>query len=141
MAEGDGSTSSSELEFTLTGVLDRAAAQALLQQVRGAKKSVGGTTLLDVRELERCDPQARSLLVEAQKLLGAHSCRTAWLVSRPITHGLAMWVINLSGDGGARAVTSLAQALEWLQGEEERAAANTEQLVGAVAGVRRWRSI
>ena len=141
LEDGDGSSPCARYRYTLEGVVDGARAGQLLSEVRGIVLDGAATVLLDLRRLERCEPQARSLLVEAQKQLAGYSSRTAWLVSRPITHGLAMWVINLSGDGGARAVTSMSQAAEWLEAVEDRGEANAELLLGAVAGVRTWRSI
>ena len=124
--------------FELLGVVSRASASVFAEELEAADLTDGSRVLIDARGLTSCQRECRGLLVEAQKALGRRGCRTAWLVDRPSTHGLAMWVVNLAGDPGARTVATEALAGEWLSVATPRLEQNQDRFEDALEGLRRW---
>ena len=124
--------------FRLDGAIGHAGAKEFIDAIESAPIETGEAVLVDARGLLSCERDVRSLLVTAQKVLSRSSCRTAWLVDRPSTHGLAMWVVNLAGDPGARTVASEGLAEEWFESSLPRLEQNQDLFEAAVAGVRRW---
>lgn len=80
----------------------------------------GHEVLFDLTGVIRCDPQACRVLARVQRRLGAHGCRTAYLVKRPRIRGVAWWIVHASKDSAAMPAETMDVAEKWLAGDRER---------------------
>jgi ABC-type transporter Mla MlaB component len=85
-----------------------------------AEIAEGSRVLVDLGNLERCDPAARRTLARIQRRLRDRGCRTAWLAQSPRLRGLALWVVYAANDPRATPVGDVDLAEAWLEGTEAR---------------------
>ena len=102
---------------TLSGALDGDQAEELSSGFTAGIEAIAtaGGVLIDLRGLTICTLIARTILVEVEVGLASAGCRVAWLADRPLTRGLALWIVNLSGSPTAASVESPQAAEEWLK--------------------------
>jgi hypothetical protein len=74
----------------------------------------------DFTQLDGCTILARSVLVRIQELLATRVRRSVFLCDKSLFRGLALWITHISGDDNAKAVTTVEQLEEWLQGRAAR---------------------
>jgi hypothetical protein len=111
------------VRIELFGQLDEKAAKALDAEMGRLEtpSDVRGVVFV-TSGLSECVEAARLVLVELQKRLARRKARTAYVDERARFRGMALWVMHLAQDPNAKAVSSLDQAMRWLNAGEEREA-------------------
>jgi hypothetical protein len=105
----------------LFGQLDEKAAKALDAEMGRIDAPPEGKGVVFVTSgLSECVEAARLVLVELQKRLARRKARTAYVDERARFRGMALWVMHLAQDPNAKAVSSLDQAMRWLNAVDER---------------------
>ena len=141
-----GSTwSLSERDATITvslhGDFDETQAKGLEAAVRGRMSgAVPGAHvfIFDLDGLRRCSVEGREVLASLQRHLGGVARRTAYVTSRPLFRGVALWICHSAPDSNARTFPGLAAATAWLTSSEARG----EVLMrGAESWIERTRSL
>ena len=111
------------LRIELFGQLDEKAAKALDAELGKLETPTDTRGVVFVTSgLSECVEAARLVLVELQKRLARRKARTAYVDERARFRGMALWVMHLAQDPNAKAVSSLDQAMRWLNGGDEREA-------------------
>ncbi len=87
------------------------ALDALLSEI-----AEGSRVLIDLGNVESCDPAACRTLARIQRRLRDRGCRTAWLAQRPRLRGLALWIVYAANDPHATPVGDADLADAWLEG-------------------------
>lgn len=122
-----------QLHVEISGVLSSTLTQQLWADLLAwiaRQPSARFDTLLDLRRVVDCSPDARAALVQVQKLLSTGARRTAYVANRPRLRGVALWVLHASEDAYGRAVATPEQASAWFQESRDRGSF-TEQAVRA----------
>jgi hypothetical protein len=70
--------------------------------------------------LSDCAEAARPVLVKLQKRVAKTQRRTAYVDDRARFRGMALWVMHLAQDPNAKAVSSVVNAMKWIQGAADR---------------------
>lgn len=118
----------------LYGALDQSTAQELekeMLKVCGQFPPKSLEVLISLVGTTNCALEARPVLAHMQKELAPRARRTAYVDERPLMRGMALWVMHLAADGNAKAVSTEAQAEQWLQGHDDRSQAARMRTVAA----------
>lgn len=106
--------------IALAGHIDLPLIARLREAVDAWKPAAAPGLIVDLREAEDFDPDARLALVDVHKALAAKAGRVAYLARSSRLRGMSLWVMHMASDVSARAVGSMAQAESWLAGDKGR---------------------
>lgn len=84
--------------------------------------------IVDLRETDQIERDARLGLVEVHQALKAKAGRSVYIAHSPLLRGLALWVIHMAGDQRAEVVGSMGQAHAWLESEDGRVASRCKRI-------------
>ena len=116
-------TDAGRLIVRLAGELTAAAAAHVDRDLRASSYLARHVdVVVDLRQLERCEPGARAILVDVHRLCADGGRRSAYVADVPLFRGLALWIAHVTGDQHSRAVGTMAQAKAWLRASELRLA-------------------
>ena len=107
----------------LQGKFDEPDARAFeneLKQTLEGKSQSSTEVLFDLRKMSQCTILARAVLVRVQGYLAEKARRTAYLDDRPRFRGLALWIVHVSEDGNAKAVSIPTAAERWFRSSADR---------------------
>jgi hypothetical protein len=109
------------LSVVLRGELLEAAVVRLHHDLAGLLDGLPSDSgiIFDLMGVVRCEPAACRKLATLQRRLGAHGCRTAWLVDRPRLRGVAWWIVSAARDPHAIPVLDEPAAQAWLTADDE----------------------
>ncbi|MBL8915137.1 MAG: hypothetical protein JNM17_30815 [Archangium sp.] len=102
--------------------LDLSSAQALLVAARDALKggSIKRVVVLTGNVSDIAEAVKKELVPVQREL--SNGRRTAWVDERARFRGIALWVMHLAQDPNGKALSTMAQAEDWLQSTEAREA-------------------
>jgi len=135
------SESDATITVSLRGDFDEAQAKALDRAVRGRMSgAVPGAHVFvfDLDGLRRCSVEGREVLAALQRHLGGVARRTAYVTSRPLFRGVALWICHSAPDSNARTFPNLGAAMAWLASSEAR---GDVLMRGAESWIERTRSL
>ncbi len=135
------------ITVTIGGELDQREAECLEVELRERVAPVGpGSVALvfDLNQLQRCSIAARGVLAALQRRLGTVVRRTAYVTSRPLFRGVALWICHSAPDSNARTFPTVEAALPWLASNEPRGEAlqrSAATWLDSVAGLRHGKGV
>jgi len=135
------SESDATITVSLRGDFEGSQAKGLDEAIRGRMRgAVPGAHVFvfDLDGLRRCSVEGREVLAALQRHLGGVARRTAYVTSRPLFRGVALWICHSAPDSNARTFPNLEAAMAWLTSSEAR---GDVLMRGAESWIERTRSL